>query len=205
SLQRCQRLEGDVKSQREHQVAARDFSTMGHQLVRHAEAIGPRDEQDALTPPAYRAVQVGDCLALEAVLETGAAHHRRQPRSPREPQCVPEVIASVPEQEVQVDAAEPDRVDLAIQLANHALGCGQVAVDTDPADGDGLAQQVESLFGIARGRSQRYAYYLRHAAVYALSRQQEGGGGAPLEPAPGYSGPPIRNGSSLAHASSLAY
>src|ERR1700682_292048 len=99
-------------------------------------------------------LQVADRFAFERILESAAIHDRRALHRLQHAQPVAHRKALGAGIEVDVDAAEPDRVDRAVKFAQRCDGAVERPVESDAANVEGLAKPYGLYPVIARRRSQ---------------------------------------------------
>src|SRR5690606_19609795 len=151
ALEGGQAVEAHGDAEREHQVAEGDAAGRPVELLGHAEAVDRRDHQHLLRLEPEAGRQGAHGAPLERLLEAGAAHGGRALRGAGEAQRVAQVVAAPADGEVEVEAAEPEGVDLPVELAHQRLGPREVAVGAHAPEAHLAAEQLDDLVRVAGG------------------------------------------------------
>jgi hypothetical protein len=154
-----------VEIEREDEIAEDYVGPCRDQRLRHAEAVERADHQHARVAQHDTGIafEVRDRLALECVLEPAPVHHRRVLHRAQQLEPVTHRVTLRPRVQVDVDAAEADGVDRAVQLAQSRERAIERSVHALAPHVELFPEQFDARAMIARRRSKRHGNDGLHA------------------------------------------
>ena len=161
-----------VVVERKDEVAEEHVGAGVDERLRHAEAIERADHEHALAAQvdAELVLQKPHRRALERILQAAAVDDGRRFRRLEQAQAVAQRVAMTAGVEIDVDSAQADGIDRAVEFAHHRDRLVELAVGASSRDVEGFAQQLRLRAVIARRRTQRYRDDRFHATAPARRR-----------------------------------